>query len=254
MLNLAGAILGMMAIAINLVAVTSALSGSLALRLSLAAIVGAWVGLASGLGSAGDLAFSPDQPVPLVGVLFAMPLLVLGALVLTSPRVRSALLAVPMPLLIGLNALRLLGVLFLLLAAAGRLSGPFPYSAGLGDMITGAFAIPLALSVARSRKRPVSAIARWNIFGTLDLIAAVALGITSAAGSPLQVIHAGVGSEAMQHLPFCLVPTVLVPFYLITHAVIAAQLRALRTQSALLQERHYADPRTPAPSSSQPNS
>jgi hypothetical protein len=254
MLNLVGAIVGMMAVAINLVAITSVLSRSLALRLSLAAIVGAWVGLASGLGSAGSLAFSPNQPVPLVGVLFAMPLIIVGAFALRSQRVRASLMAIPMPLLIGVNALRLLGVLFLFLAAAGRLSGPFPYSAGLGDMITGAFAIPLALSVARSGRRPVSAIARWNIFGTLDLFAAVALGITSAAGSPLQLIHAGVGSEAMQYLPFCLVPTVLVPFYLITHAVIAAQLNALRTQSVVLRERHQADPRGPAPSSSQPNS
>ena len=95
----------------------------------------------------------------------------------------------------------------------------------IGDIITGAFAIPLALSVARSQKLPVSAIVRWNIFGTLDLFAAVALGITSAAGSPIQLIHAGVGSDAMQYLPFCLVPTVLVPFYLITHGIIAAQLR-----------------------------
>jgi hypothetical protein len=102
----------------------------------------------------------------------------------------------------------------------------------LGDIITGAFAIPLALSVGRSQKLPVRAIARWNIFGTLDLFAAVALGITSAAGSPLQLIQSGVGSEAMQYLPFCLIPTVLVPFYLITHAIIAAQLRARRTAAA----------------------
>jgi hypothetical protein len=51
----------------------------------------------------------------------------------------------------------------------------------------------------------------------------------------LQLIHAGVGSEAMQQLPFCLVPTVLVPFYLITHGIIFAQLtghRALRAVTA----------------------
>jgi hypothetical protein len=57
---------------------------------------------------------------------------------------------------------------------------------------------------------------------------AIALGLTSAAGSPLRVIDSGVGSEAMQHLPFSLVPSVLVPFYLITHGVIAAKLRAQR--------------------------
>jgi hypothetical protein len=234
MLNLVGAIVGMMAVAISLVAITSALSGSLAFRLSLAAVVGAWVGLASGLGSIGALAFSPNHPVPVVGVLFATPLIVLGALALKSPRVRSSLMAIPLPLMIGLNSLRVFGVLFLCLAAVGRLSGPFPYSAGIGDIITGAFALPLALSVVRSQKLPTAAIARWNIFGAIDLFAAVAFGMTSAAGSPLQLIHAGVGSEAMQYLPFCLIPTVLVPFYLITHAVIAAQLGALRTRSAVL--------------------
>jgi hypothetical protein len=232
MLDLIGAIVEMTAVALNLVALTSVLPGSLARRLSVAAIAGGWVGLASGLGAAGKLAFSPNQPVPLVGVLFATPLIIVGALALRSARIRSALMDIPMALLIGVNALRVLGVLFLLLAAVGRLSGPFPYSAGLGDIITGALAVPLALSVTRSQKLPLSAIARWNIFGALDLVAAVALGITSAAGSPLQLIHAGVGSEAMQYLPFCLVPTVLVPFYLLTHAIIAAQLRVRRTAAA----------------------
>jgi hypothetical protein len=136
-----------------------------------------------------------------------------------------------MQLLIGVNAMRMLGAMFLLLTAAGRLSGPFPWSAGFGDIITGALAIPLAMRVARSGQLPTRAIARWNMFGILDLVVAVGLGITSAAGSPLQLIHAGVGSQAMQQLPFCLVPTVLVPFYLITHGIIAAQLRAARASA-----------------------
>ena len=33
------------------------------------------------------------------------------------------------------------------------------------------------------------------------------------------------GSQAMQYLPLSLVPTVLVPFYLLTHAIVVAQLR-----------------------------
>jgi len=233
MLDLIGAIVGMSAVGVNLVAFTHALPGTLARRLSLGAIGGAWVGLASGLGAAGMLAFGPG-PVPLIGVLFVVPLLAVGVLALASARVRSALLAVPLPLLIGLHSLRLLGVLFLLLAASGRLSGPFPYFAGFGDIITGAFAIPLALSLARARPPSAAALTSWNIFGTLDLLVAVALGITSASGSPLQLIHAGVGSEAMQYLPYCLVPTVLVPFYLITHAIVFAQLAASpRTTPAL---------------------
>jgi hypothetical protein len=235
MLDLIGAVVGMSAITINLVAFTHFLPGSLARRLALAGAAGAWVGLASGVGAAGRFAFDPGQPVPLIGVMWALPLLSFGVLALTSPKVRSALLAVPTQVLIGVNSLRLLGVLFLFLYAAGRLSGPFPFFAGLGDMITGALAIALALQIVRGRVPSAAALRRWNLFGALDLLVAVALGITSAADSPLQLFHVGAGSQAMQYLPFCLVPTVLVPFYLITHGIIAAQLRSPRALPAVSQ-------------------
>ncbi len=224
-LDLVGSIVSMAVIAVDLVALTQALSGSFAFRLAIAAAGGGWVGLAMVLGASGRLAFSPAFPAPLIGVLLAVPLLTAGVLALTSERVRTALLGVPLQLLIGLNAMRILGVLFLLDFVAGSLSGPFPFFAGLGDIVTGALAIPLALRIASSKEPSVRAIAGWNAFGVLDLIVAVGLGIASAAGSPLQLIHAGVGSQAMQYLPLCLVPTVLVPFYLLTHAIVAAQLR-----------------------------
>jgi hypothetical protein len=230
-LDLTGSIVEMTAIGVSLVAFTYVLPGALSRRLGFAAIAGAWIGLASGLGAAGQLSFSPDQPIPLVAVLVAAPLLAFGALMLIYPRARAAVLAIPTSLLIGLNAMRVLGVLFLLLVAVGRLSGPFPLSAGLGDIITGALAIPLAVSAARSAELPVRAIRLWNAFGALDLVAAIGLGVTSAVGSPIQLIHWGVGSQAMQYLPFCLVPTVLVPFYLVTHAIVAVQLAVRARQS-----------------------
>ena len=224
-LDLANSILTMAFIAIDLVALTQALSGSLTRRLTIAAVGGGWVGLAVILGASGRLAYAPNFPVPLAGILLATPVLACGVLALTSEKMRATLLGIPLQLLIGLNALRIIGVVFLLDFVAGSLSGPFPFFAGLGDMITGVLAIPLALTITRSKEPSVRTIAGWNAFGVLDLIVAVGLGITSAAGSPLQLIHAGVGSQAMQFLPLCLVPTVLVPFYLLTHATIAAQLR-----------------------------
>lgn len=230
MLDLVGWMVIVSVAGINLAALTQALPGTLARRLGIGGVAFAWVGLACGLGAAGELALSPT-PVPLIGVLLALPLLAAALLALGSARVRAALLAIPMPLLIGLNSLRVMGVLFLVLAVSGRLSGPFPYVAGIGDIITGAVAVPLALGVARSR--PSNAVGRWNVFGALDLIVAVALAVTSAAGSPVQLFHGAPGSEAIQFLPYCLVPAVLVPFYLITHALVAAQLAAARTATAL---------------------
>ena len=224
MLDLTGSIAGIIAVIVNTVAIATVLPLGLKGRTTLAAAVGAWVGLASGLAGLGLLAFALNQPVPLLGVLFATPLVALAAAWQASPKLRTALLEIPMPLLIRLNGFRVLGVLFLALAAVGRLGGPFPFSAGVGDIITGALALPVAMVAARDPGRHARLVGRWNLFGTLDLVAAVGLGLTSANGSPIQLFFNGAGSEAMQHLPFALVPTVLVPFYLTTHAIIAAQL------------------------------
>jgi len=229
MLNLLGHITGMVAIVVDIVAIVSIVPMTLGQRLTAAGVAGAWVGLATAISATGALAYSPDQPVPIVGLLFATPLLGAATLWFNSQSFRAALLAIPTELLIGLNAMRLLCVLFLALAAVGRLSGPFPYSAGIGDIVTGLIAIPLALRVARGE--PAS-IAAWNAFGALDLFAAVGFGLASGQG-PMQLLHVGVGSEAMQALPFSLIPTVLVPFYLITHAVVAAQLMTRRKTRAL---------------------
>jgi hypothetical protein len=233
MLDLIGAVAGFAAIAIIIVAVVAALDLDWPQRLLLAGGAGAWTGLAVILSAAGLLKVSPTAAVPLVGVLLAIPLLIAAAASALSSRVRSALLGIPMPLLIGLNVIRALGFMFLALAAAGRLSGPFPYSAGIGDITTGVLAAPIALMAARTTRGDLL-VAGWNLFGTMDLVAAITLGITSADGSPLQLIHAGVGSLAIQALPFSLIPTVLVPFFLITHGIIAAQLVQRRRESRAL--------------------
>jgi hypothetical protein len=233
MLDIIGSIDGMTTIAIVLYAVTQALPWTLPQRLGLVAGAGAWVGLASARAAAGALAVTPGQPVPVLGLLFAGPLLLAGGAWATSPNFRTALLGIPTRLLIGLNSLRVLGVLFLILAVQGRLSGPFPILAGWGDIITGAVAVQLAVLAGRTPGPSARTVAAWNLFGAADLILATVLGIGSAGGGPLNLIHAGVGSAAMQHLPFSLVPTVLVPFYLISHFIIAAQLASRRRPVAL---------------------
>ncbi len=224
MLDLMGTILVTTAIAVCLTAMASAMPLRLGQRLTFAGVVGAWVGVAAAVAAAGRL----NDPVTIL-VLFALPLAVIGGIALLSATARASLLAIPTPLLIGLNAIRVGGVLFVLLALFGRLGGPFPQSAGWGDFLTGALAIPLAGLAARAAPNRNRLIAAWNAFGTLDLVVAVALGILSRPGSPLQLIHAGAGSAAMTSLPWSLVPTVLVPFFLFVHGLVFAQLRERKT-------------------------
>ncbi|HEV2300132.1 MAG TPA: hypothetical protein VGR91_01060 [Stellaceae bacterium] len=220
MLDAIGIIFAATAIGVSLVAVAGTMVRQ-PQRLALAAAAGAWIGVAAAIAGSGALA-----RLPVLLATFALPLAAAAALTLLSGPARAFLLAMPMPLLAGLNLFRVGGVLFVVLASAGRLSGPFPYFAGWGDVMTGALAIPVALLAARGSPNADRLVAAWNAFGTLDLVVAVMLGVASREGSPLQLIHAGVGSAAMTALPWALVPTVLVPFFLVLHASIFAQLRA----------------------------
>jgi hypothetical protein len=235
MLDIIGTIAGATALATFLAVVVCTIPVGLPWRLAIAAIGGAWVGVAIAVAASGALA----APA-LLGVLFASPLVAGAGLALAFPAVRSALLAMPLPLVIGLNFFRLLGVEFLVLASVGRLSGPFPLSAAWGDIVTGALAIPVAILATRVRANDPRILA-WSAFGTLDLVVAMLLGVTSANGSPLQLIHAGVGSAAMQTLPWSLVPTVFVPLYLIGHGIVFAQARAASaTHTRAYTEAHSA--------------
>src|SRR5205807_193946 len=75
------------------------------------------------------------------GVVAATSVVTVGAIAWLSPRARAALMDIPLPLVIGLNAARIaLGAFMVLLAVQGRLSGPFPQFAGWGDVTVGVFA------------------------------------------------------------------------------------------------------------------
>jgi len=197
-------------------------------RLALGAGIGAWIALVVSIVGSGAVKGSPF----VVPVFFALPLVAAG-LAATSAAARSAMMAIPTPLIIALNTWRVLGAFMLLAAFAGTMSGPFPYSAGIGDIITGIFAIPVT-RIAAKNPRDIR-ILEWNIFGALDLIAAVFLGMTSLNGGPFQLIHAGVGSAQMTTLPWALIPLVLVPTYLIGHAIVFAHTRAAVSVGSITQ-------------------
>ena len=240
MLDLIGTTVLTATIAVTLNAAITMMPMSPLQKLTTVTIAGLWIGLAVALATTGIYAVTAT-PVPAVGVMVALPLIVIGVATLLSARVRETLLALPVPLLLGLNALRILpGAFILLLASQGKLSGPFPQSAGWGDIIVGVIAIPLLLAAARNFAGSRRALLAWNILGTLDLLEAVALGVLSAPGSPLQIFGGAVGSTAMWSLPWSSIPTLLVPFYFITHGIIFARLLQGKRQTnvvAALQAR-----------------
>jgi hypothetical protein len=223
MLDFIGTIVITAVMVVNTNAVISSLPVSRGQRIVAALAAGLWIGLAAASAAIG--LFTVSRPFPYIGLFVAFPLVAIASLAVLSPSWRMALLNLPTPLLVGLNVSRVFGVFFLFLAAAGRLSGPFPISAGWGDIATGLLAVPALWLALRPSQDSTSFLAAWNIFGALDLVVAVTLGVTSAQGSPVQFFEGPAGSTAVQMLPWAFIPSVLVPFYLIMHAILFVQLR-----------------------------
>src|ERR1044071_6882148 len=155
MLDFIGTIVLAAAIMVSVNALTGAMPISTSQRLSLAVGAALWTGLAAALASANlFLGTNPVGP-PTIGMMIVFPLVATAVAASVSPSVRASLLGMPMPFLIGLNVWRVAGGFFLLLAAEGRLAGPFPTSAGWGDVITGVLALPVAWLALREQGRPL---------------------------------------------------------------------------------------------------
>jgi hypothetical protein len=185
-----------------------------------------WLAIVVTVAALGWLAPGALGPVP--GTL--MPFTLLLALLFAGwsyvPAFRDALLSVPLPALVVVHAGRLGGILFLLFYADGRLSAPFAQAAGLGDMVTGAFAIALAATLALGFTVGRAWLLGWNAFGALDLLVAVSLGTLSMPGTPFRVFTEEPGTSALATVPGVVVPGMLVPIFLFVHFAIAAKLRA----------------------------
>ncbi len=198
-------------------------------RVIVLAALGAWFALVLGIGATGAL--SPALGgAPALGLVVIAPVVALVWTYFARSSVRTAMAATPLPALIALNAIRLLGFIFLFLHAEGRLPAPFAPSAGWGDIFIGATAPPLAWAVARVGARVRPLVFLWNAIGVADLAIALTLGPLSAPG-PLQVFVGPPDSSPMTALPWLIIPAFLVPCFVFLHVVIFS--RSLSKTEAL---------------------
>ena len=133
-LDLMGGLLLTAALLVNAHAFLDALDIRRSTALWLAACFGLWVGLQISLYQVGAFQTGFAGLFPLIGLMVAAPVAATGIAAWRVPEVRRVLLAMPMETLIGLNGLRIFGFFFILLAADGRLAGPFPASRRLGRL------------------------------------------------------------------------------------------------------------------------
>jgi len=193
-------------------------------RAAVAAGLLAWFALVMAVGATGVLdAASGIGPAGL-GIAVMLPFALLSYLGMRPGSARDALAATPLPALIGVHAIRLLGVFFVLLFHDGRLPAPFAPAAGWGDILIGATALPVAyLAATRAPGRRYVTLA-WSTLGLFDLANAIALGAASSPGMPFGLGTPSVNSGLMTTLPWILIPCFNVPLLAHLHVLVFRRL------------------------------
>jgi hypothetical protein len=133
--------------------------------------------------------------------------------------------------IVALNLGRILAVDFVLCAAEGRLPAGFALPAGLGDIVIGLTAIPLAFALSSGRPAARAWFVAWNCFGMLDLVLAISLGILHSSSTVGILAGTGPNTLLMSELPRALVPAFFVPLLILLHLLALARTKELATMS-----------------------
>jgi hypothetical protein len=204
--------------------------GSFGMAKLVFAVLVLWLALVFFLAGHGALNGRPGNP-PLAILLSAVtPVIVFLAGFRLSKAFRDFVLSFDLRLAAGIQAWRFAGLGFLALYANGVLPGVFAWPAGVGDMIVGMTAPWVMLALIR---RPEFVTGKWfllwNLFGMLDLIAAVGSGGLSAMQA-----HGVLGEitmAPMARLPLALIPAYFVPILFMLHLVALFQRKQLASSS-----------------------
>jgi hypothetical protein len=172
------------------------------------------------------------QPIPGVVRLPRLPIAIFAPVIiglfflLRSKSITAFLDAIPAPWLIALQVYRIFGGIFLVNWMHGTVAGVFAVPAGIGDVLTGIMALPVALLLASGTARGRSAAMAWNIFGLLDFAVAITLGTLSSPG-PFQIFGLDIPASLAGTYPTVLIPAFAVPSSILLHALSIRQLRRI---------------------------
>jgi hypothetical protein len=159
-----------------------------------------------------------------VAVAALAPLIIFSFWFVMSEGFRNFALSLNPKILTSVQVWRIVGFTFLVLQARNVLPAIFALPAGYGDMFIGATAGFAAWRLAEPAHR--GSFIFWQALGILDLITAVSLGTTAGLLDP----H-GPSMAAMTVLPLSLIPTFLVPLFMMLHVICIAQSRSWKVTS-----------------------
>ncbi len=200
--------------------------GARALALVATVILLIWFVIAFSLGYQNVFKSEFGGPLP-PNILYGImgPILLFAPVVLRSSAFGRILDQFSQTVLVGYQSYRTLGVLFFVAWGAGLLPDVFVWPAGIGDILTGVFAIIVALVYMRRGLAAGSLVTAWNWFGIADLVVAVSLGFVTSPGIFL-LLSTDSPNAMITAWPLVLVPVFAVPVSILLHF---CSLRKLKT-------------------------
>jgi hypothetical protein len=163
--------------------------------------------------------------VPPIPFAIFLPLLIWLPPLLRSKQVARVLDAVSPAWLVGFQVYRLRGGVFLARWAEGALPGAFALPAGIGDVLVGALALPVALVLRSGARGGRAAAWAWNVLGIVDLLVAITLGALTTTGR----LPVDIPNTVPRSYPLVMIPAFAVPLSLILHSVSLRQLKRSRS-------------------------
>jgi len=179
--------------------------------------IGAWFALAF-IGGMLDIFYQPGVPPLTVGLFLLAPIGGFTVAYTLSPQVRLAVDSIPLWLITIAHVWRFVGIGFVIGAIVNILPAQFGYPEGIGDVIAAALCLPLAFALRRHDHTPRlrTAYVAWNIFGLIDLVSAITLGVLYSPSS-FGVLRTDVSTQLMTTFPVSLIPTFFLPLFILLH-------------------------------------
>ena len=206
------------------------------------AIVALWFSFALLMGAEVRYGPAPHQPPLALGLSVVAPIVLFVFAYLRRGAFWAFCQSLDLRFVVAAHLWRIMGIDFILCSAEGRLPAGFALPAGIGDMIAGLAAIPMAFGISSGASAAKRWFVAWNIFGLLDLVLAVSLGILHSPSSLGVLVGAGPATRLMGELPRSMVPTFLVPLFILLHLLALARRREITAVPAGPKENDHQIP------------
>lgn len=183
-----------------------------------------WLAVAVSGSLLGTFVQQPGTPPLTLGVAAGGPVILFIVVYLFSAAFRRfvrSLIGDPWGIT-ALQAYRVIGIVFVVLALRNTLPAVFALPAGLGDVFIGGTAPLVALVWSSGSRFGNVVFVLWNVLGMLDLITALSLGTLAGTVLPGPITMAPIGL-----FPLSLIPTFLVPLSFLLHFAGLGQFRHL---------------------------